>query len=46
VELKIEVPAGTAAGRYFGKVSVEDGTEGSRLRKLEVPLEIEVITEK
>jgi len=46
VELKIEVPADTAAGRYFGKVSVEDGTEGSRLRKLEVPLEIEVITEK
>ena len=46
VELKIEVPAGTAAGRYFGKVSVEDGTEGSKLRKLEVPLEIEVITEK
>ncbi|MCY2951662.1 MAG: hypothetical protein NTU53_06750 [Planctomycetota bacterium] len=46
VELKIEVPADTAAGRYFGMVSVEGGTEGSKLRKLEVPLEIEVITEK
>jgi hypothetical protein len=46
VEVRIQVPEETRADRYFATLSIEGGLDGLKLRRIEVPVEIEVKTEK
>ncbi len=46
VELRVDVPRDAKPGRYFSTVTIEGGMDGLKLRKIEVPVEIEVNTEK
>lgn len=45
VELSVHVPPKTAAGTYYATISLEGGADGSKTRKLDIPIEIEVTTE-
>lgn len=46
VEIKVEVPPGTKKGIYTALVAVESLPEGSDMRRMEIPVEIQVKTER